>query len=69
MSESTAILARVASKRNGKFIFESVTRSESWLPLSCAHLCQSCDTVCASAIRCPVCNSQALLSIAEVLNR
>lgn len=37
------------------------------IPLSQAYLCCSCDTVGNSAVRCPRCESRALLSVARVL--
>jgi hypothetical protein len=39
------------------------------IPLSSAYLCQDCDAVGNSAMRCPACASGVLLGLAGVLDR
>ena len=39
------------------------------IPLSYAYLCQDCDAVGNSAMRCPECASGVLLGLAGVLDR
>jgi len=39
------------------------------IPLNSAYLCQDCDSVGNSAMRCPACASQALLGLAGVFDR
>jgi len=39
------------------------------IPLNSAYLCQDCDAVGNSAMRCPACASQALMGLAGVFDR
>jgi len=39
------------------------------IPLNSAYLCQDCDSVGNSAMRCPACASQALMGLAGVFDR
>jgi hypothetical protein len=39
------------------------------IPLTAAYLCQDCDSVGNSAMRCPACASEVLLGLAGVLDR
>lgn len=64
-----AILGRLVSRTNGKYEFEPVVKGELSIPLTIAHLCQSCDSIVGSCIRCPDCGSTALLNLSKVLNR
>lgn len=40
-----------------------------YFPLASAYLCQDCQCVSNTAIRCPACASTALMNMALVLNR
>jgi hypothetical protein len=39
------------------------------LPLTRAYLCQDCNCIGNCAVYCPACGSQALMGLANVLNR
>lgn len=39
------------------------------IPLSSAYLCQDCNCIGNSAIRCPACASEVLMNLAAVLDR
>ena len=39
------------------------------IPLNSAYLCQDCDAIGNSAMRCPACASQALMGLAGVFDR
>ena len=39
------------------------------MPLTAAYLCQDCDSVGNSSMRCPACASEVLLGLAGVLDR
>lgn len=39
------------------------------IPLEAAYLCQDCNAIGNSAMQCPACASEVLLSLAVVLNR
>jgi hypothetical protein len=39
------------------------------IPLTAAYLCQDCDSVGNSSMRCPACASEVLLGLAGVLDR
>ena len=39
------------------------------IPLAAAYLCQDCNCVGNCATRCPLCASEALMSLATVLDR
>jgi hypothetical protein len=39
------------------------------IPLTAAYLCQDCDCVGNSSMRCPACASEVLLGLAGVLDR
>jgi hypothetical protein len=39
------------------------------MPLTCAYLCQDCNCIGNCAEQCPACASQALIGLANVLNR
>lgn len=40
-----------------------------YFPLASAYLCEDCQCVSNTAIRCPACASTALMNVALVLNR
>ena len=40
-----------------------------FIPLARAYLCQDCDSVGSSSMRCPSCASQALMGLAGVFDR
>ena len=40
-----------------------------YFPLTSAYLCEDCQSVVNTAIRCPACASTALMNMALVLNR
>lgn len=39
------------------------------IPLRAAYLCQDCDSIGNSAVRCPACASEVLLGLSAVLDR
>jgi hypothetical protein len=39
------------------------------IPLRSAYLCQDCDSIGNSAVRCPACASEVLLGLSAVLDR
>jgi hypothetical protein len=39
------------------------------IPLKFAYLCQDCNSVGNSAVRCPACASQVLMGLAGILDR
>jgi DNA-directed RNA polymerase subunit RPC12/RpoP len=41
----------------------------NYIPLNSAYLCQDCDAVGNSAMRCPACGSQVLMGLARVFDR
>jgi hypothetical protein len=40
-----------------------------YIPLAKAYLCQDCDSVGNSSMRCPACASEVLMGLAGVLDR
>jgi hypothetical protein len=44
-------------------------RSLQHIPYRSAYLCGSCEAIGNSAMRCPACASESLVSMAAVLNR
>jgi hypothetical protein len=40
-----------------------------YIPLASAYLCQDCDSVGNSSMRCPACASEVLMGLAGVLDR
>lgn len=71
MSSGVAVIARFGGRRpNGKVILEPVVERFVSIPLSRAVLCQNCESVSdATGPTCPVCQSEALMSIQKVLDR
>jgi hypothetical protein len=45
------------------------TAMMSHIPLNSAYLCQDCDAVGNSSMRCPACASEALMALACVFSR
>ena len=43
--------------------------AQQYIPLAGAYLCQDCDSVGNSAMQCPACASQVVMSLAGVLDR
>jgi hypothetical protein len=48
---------------------DSSCRSATFINLTEAHLCTDCEAVGNSAIRCPRCQSQALIAITRAIRR
>jgi hypothetical protein len=48
---------------------DSSCRSGTFINLTEAHLCTDCEAVGNSAIRCPRCQSQALIAITRAIRR
>ena len=47
----------------------SVPSVDEHFPLASAYLCLDCSEISTSAVRCPACASEALMSLAAVLER
>jgi primosomal protein N' len=43
--------------------------AQQYIPLAGAYLCQDCDSVGNSAMQCPACASEVLMSLAVVFDR
>ena len=43
--------------------------ARQYIPLAKAYLCQDCDSVGDSAMRCPACASEVLMGLAGVFDR
>jgi hypothetical protein len=43
--------------------------AQQYIPLAGAYLCQDCDSIGNSAMQCPACASEVLMSLAAVFDR
>jgi hypothetical protein len=43
--------------------------ARQYIPLAKAYLCQDCDSIGNSAMRCPACASEVLMGLASVFDR
>jgi hypothetical protein len=54
------------SRQSGEFVPYLMLQH---FPLSCAYLCQDCNSIGNSSKQCPACASEVLMNLATVLNR